>query len=49
MGLCRELCKAKIEIAKNSLNKGLPIELINEITGLDMETIQTLGETLKIS
>ena len=32
----------QIEIAKNSLNKGLPIELIHEITGLDIETIQSL-------
>jgi len=34
--------KKQIEIAKNSLNKGLPIELIHEITGLDIETIQSL-------
>jgi len=37
--------KKQIEIAKNSLNKGLPIELIHEITGLDIEIIQSLGET----
>jgi len=34
--------KNKIEIAKKSLDKGLPMELIHEITGLDMETIQSL-------
>ncbi|GBU27290.1 hypothetical protein R84B8_00819 [Treponema sp. R8-4-B8] len=31
-----------IEVAKNSLNKGLPVDLIHEITGLDIETIKTL-------
>jgi predicted transposase/invertase (TIGR01784 family) len=34
--------KNNIEIAKKSLNKGLPVELIHEITGLDMETIRSL-------
>ena len=34
--------KSKIEIAKNSLNKGLSIELIHDITGLDIETIRSL-------
>jgi hypothetical protein len=34
--------KRLIEVAKNSLNKGLPMELIHEITGLDIETIQSL-------
>jgi len=32
----------QIEIAKNSLNKGLPVDLIHEITGLEIEVIQTL-------
>ena len=34
--------KKQIEIARNSLNEGLPIELIHKITGLDMETIRSL-------
>jgi len=41
-GIEQGAMQSKIEIAKNSLNKGLPIELIHEITGLDMETIQSL-------
>jgi len=39
----------QIEIAKKMLNEGLSIELINETTGLDIETIQTLMETSKNS
>jgi len=34
--------KAKIEIARNLLKKGLAIDFIHETTGLDMETIQSL-------
>jgi predicted transposase/invertase (TIGR01784 family) len=34
--------QSKIEIAKNSLNEGLPVEIIHKITGLDIETIQSL-------
>jgi len=34
--------QSKIEIARNSLNEGLPIETIHKITGLDIETIQSL-------
>ena len=34
--------KTGIEIAKKMLNDGLPVELIHEITGLDIETIQSL-------
>jgi dynactin complex subunit len=30
------------EIARNALAKGMPLELIHEITGLDMETIKSL-------
>jgi predicted transposase/invertase (TIGR01784 family) len=41
-GVNTEIEKNKIEIAKNSLNEGLPIEIIHKITGLDMETIQSL-------
>jgi predicted transposase/invertase (TIGR01784 family) len=32
----------QIEIAKNSLNEGLSFEIIHKITGLDIETIQSL-------
>lgn len=34
--------KNKIEIAKNSLHEGLTMELIQRITGLDIDTIQSL-------
>jgi predicted transposase/invertase (TIGR01784 family) len=34
--------KVQIEIAKRMLNEGLSIELIHEITELDMETIRSL-------
>jgi predicted transposase/invertase (TIGR01784 family) len=35
--------KGLMQAAKNSLSKGLSVELIQEITGLDAETIQSLG------
>ena len=41
-GIEKGAMQKQIEIAKNSLNKGLPMELIHEITGLDIETIQSL-------
>jgi len=41
-GIAEGAMQKQIEIAKNSLNKGLPMELIHEITGLDIETIQSL-------
>ena len=31
------------EIALNALEKGIPIELIHSITGLDLDTIRSLG------
>jgi predicted transposase/invertase (TIGR01784 family) len=31
------------EIAKNALAKGLPLETISEITGLDIETIRSIS------
>jgi len=34
----------KVNIARNALAKGLPIEMIHEITGLDLETIKGLKE-----
>ena len=35
----------KVQIAKKMLNEGLSIELIHKATGLDIEIIQSLGET----
>jgi predicted transposase/invertase (TIGR01784 family) len=37
--------KEKLEIARNALAKGLSVELVHEITGLDIETIQHLLST----
>ena len=31
------------EIALNALAKGLPLETIQDITGMDLDTIKTLG------
>jgi predicted transposase/invertase (TIGR01784 family) len=41
-GIEKGAMQSKIEIARNLLNDGLPIETIHETTGLDMETIQSL-------
>ena len=38
--------EGQIEIARNALAKGIAPELIHDITGLDMETIQSLLQTL---
>jgi predicted transposase/invertase (TIGR01784 family) len=37
--------KKAIEIARNALTEGLPIEVIRKITGLDIETINGLQQT----
>jgi len=37
------IAKEKIEVAKNALAKGLSVEMIHEITGLDIETIRRLN------
>jgi len=37
--------KKALEIARNALAKNIPLELIHDITGLDMETIQGLSRT----
>ena len=42
IGVERGAMQKQIEMAKNSLKKGLSIDLIQEITGLDIETIQSL-------
>ena len=31
------------DVALNALAKGLPVEVIHDITGLDIETIEQLG------
>jgi predicted transposase/invertase (TIGR01784 family) len=49
IGIEKGATQKQIEIAKKSLNKGLPMELIHEITELDIETIQTLRKTPKNS
>jgi predicted transposase YdaD len=33
----------KAEIARNALDKGLSIEIVQDITGLDIETVRTLA------
>jgi predicted transposase/invertase (TIGR01784 family) len=35
--------EGKLETAKNALSKGLPLETIRDITGLDTETIRNLS------
>jgi len=42
-GLAEGLAKGKLEIARNALAKGLSVELIQEITGLDLEAIKKLN------
>jgi predicted transposase/invertase (TIGR01784 family) len=34
--------ESKIEIAKNLLNEGMPVDVIYRVTGLDTQTIQSL-------
>jgi len=41
-GLRRGIKKSRIEIARNALAKGVPIEIIQNITGLDIETIRDI-------
>jgi predicted transposase YdaD len=43
-GLESGLEKGREETARNALVKGLPLETICDITGLDMETIKSLHE-----
>jgi len=42
-GLTEGMAIEKIEVAKNALAKGLSVEIIHEITGLDIETIRRLN------
>jgi predicted transposase/invertase (TIGR01784 family) len=41
-GIEKGAMQKQIEIARKSLDEGLPIEIIHKITGLDMETIRSL-------
>jgi predicted transposase/invertase (TIGR01784 family) len=41
-GVYTAIMENKIEIAKNMLSDGLPVEVIRKYTGLDIETIQSL-------
>jgi len=38
----RGVDKGKEEVARNALAKGIPVELVCDITGLDMETVTKL-------
>ena len=48
-GLQQGIKQSKIEIAKKSLEKNLPLETISEITGLSIKEIQELGEQYKLT
>ena len=39
-GLNKGMVKDKLEVAKKALAKGLSVEMIHDITGLDIETIR---------
>jgi predicted transposase/invertase (TIGR01784 family) len=39
---CKGLAEGKLEIARNAMIKGLPIDVIHDITGLDIETLEQL-------
>jgi len=41
-GIAEGEAKSKLEVAKNALAKGLSVEIIHKITGLDIETIKKL-------
>ena len=42
-GLEKGLEKGKEEIARNALSEGFSMEIVQKITGLDMETIKSLS------
>ncbi len=44
IGILRGKEETQLEIAKNMLNKKMNINLIAELTGLDIETIQKLSK-----
>jgi predicted transposase/invertase (TIGR01784 family) len=41
--------EGRVEIARNALMKGLSIDVIHNITGLDMDTIRNLGASANIN
>jgi len=41
-GHAEGIAENKLEVAKKALAKGLSVEIIHEITGLDVETIKSL-------
>jgi predicted transposase/invertase (TIGR01784 family) len=43
-GLNKGMVKDKLEVAKKALAKGLSVEMIHDITELDIETIGNLTE-----
>jgi predicted transposase YdaD len=44
MGRVEGVEKGRAEIARNALAKGLPLETVSEITGLDIETIRNFTQ-----
>ena len=43
IGEARGKAEGKAEIARNALSRGLSLEMIRDITGLDLETIKSLN------
>jgi predicted transposase/invertase (TIGR01784 family) len=41
-GLTKGIAQEKLEVARNALAKGLSVEMIHDITGLEIETIKSL-------
>jgi hypothetical protein len=41
----RDRIQGRENVARNAISKGLPIDVIHDITGLDVETIQQLQAT----
>ena len=46
-GISQGELQAKIETAKNMLNKNISIDVVGECTGLPLETIEQLKKELK--
>jgi len=42
-GVAEGMAEDKLEVAKKALAKGLSVEMIHDITGLDIETISNLA------
>ena len=43
-GLAKGIEKGREETARNALAKGMPLELVQDITGIDAETLKSLAE-----